>query len=139
LQHYLDVFSKANTKKLALNRDINLAINLLPGKKPLYRPIYPLSPRELVALKEFLKENLAKGFIQESKSPADTPILFALKKDNSLRLYVNYQGLNTITVKNRYSLPLIFKIIDQVQKACYFSKIDLKNTYYRLRIKVNNK
>jgi hypothetical protein len=62
----------------------------LPGKKPLYRPIYLLSPRKLVALKKFLKKNLAKGFIQESKSPADIPILFALKKDDSLRLYVNY-------------------------------------------------
>jgi hypothetical protein len=63
-----------------------------------------LSPRELVALKEFLEENLAKGFIQESKSPTGAPILFSLKKDGSLRLCVNYRGLNTITVKNRYSL-----------------------------------
>jgi hypothetical protein len=90
LQHYLNVFSKTNAEKLALNRDINLAIDLLPGKEPLYRPIYPLSPRELVALKEFLEKNLAKRFIQESKSPADAPILFASKKDGSLRLYVDY-------------------------------------------------
>jgi hypothetical protein len=74
--------------------------------------MYPLSPRELVALKEFLEENLAKGFIQESKSPASTLILFALKKNGSLRLYVNYRGLNTITVKNRYPLSLISEIID---------------------------
>jgi hypothetical protein len=90
LQYYLNVFSKANAKKLALNRDINLAIDLLPGKEPLYRLMYPLSPRELVALKEFLKENLAKGFIQEFKSPVNVLILFALKKDGSLRLYVDY-------------------------------------------------
>jgi hypothetical protein len=90
LQHYLDVFLKANAEKLALNCDIDLAIDLLPGKEPLYRPMYPLSLRELVALKEFLEKNLAKGFIQESKSPADTLILFALKKDGSLRLYINY-------------------------------------------------
>jgi hypothetical protein len=139
LQHYLNVFSKANAEKLAPNRDINLAIDLLPGKKPLYRPMYPLSPRELVALKEFLKENLAKGFIQESKSPAGALILFASKKDSSLRLCVNYRGLNAITVKNCYFLPLISKIIDRVQGACYFSKIDLKNAYYRLRIKVGDK
>jgi hypothetical protein len=139
LQHYLDVFSKANAEKLAPNRDIDLAIDLLPGKEPLYRPMYPLSPRELVALKEFLEENLAKGFIRESKSPAGAPILFASKKDGSLRLYVDYRGLNAITVKNRYLLPLISEIIDQVQEACYFSKIDLKNAYYRLRIKVDDK
>jgi hypothetical protein len=74
--------------------------------------MYPLLPRELVALKEFLEENLAKGFIQESKSSAGAPILFALKKDGSLRLCVDYRGLNAITVKNRYSLPLISKIIN---------------------------
>jgi hypothetical protein len=139
LQHYLNVFSKANAEKLALNRDIDLVIDLLPEKEPLYRPIYLLSPRELIALKEFLEENLAKRFIRESKSPAGAPILFALKKDSSLRLCVDYQGLNTITVKNCYLLPLISKIINRVQKACYFSKIDLKNAYYRLRIKVDDK
>jgi hypothetical protein len=90
LQHYFDVFSKANAEKLALNCDIDLAIDLLPGKKPLYGPMYPLSLRELVALKEFLKENLAKGFIREFKSPAGAPILFASKKDGSLRLCVDY-------------------------------------------------
>jgi hypothetical protein len=101
--------------------------------------MYPLSPRELVALKEFLEKNLAKRFIQESKSLTSAPILFALKKDGSLRLYVNYQGLNAITIKNRYPLLFISKIINQVQRACYFSKINLKNAYYRLRIKVDNK
>jgi hypothetical protein len=114
LQHYLNVFSKANAEKLALNRDIDLAIDLLLGKEPLYRLMYPLSPRELIALKKFLEENLAKGFIRESKSSAGAPILFALKKDSSLRLCVDYQGLNAITVKNRYPLPLISKIIDRV-------------------------
>jgi hypothetical protein len=138
LQHYLDVFSKANAEKLAPNRDIDLAIDLLPGKEPLYRPMYLLSPRELVALKEFLEENLAKGFIREFKSPAGAPILFALKKDGSLRLCVDYRGLNAVTVKNRYSLSLISEIIDRVQGAYYFSKIDLKDAYYRLRIKVGD-
>ena len=100
--------------------------------------MYPLSPRELVALKEFLEENLAKGFIRESKSPAGAPILFAPKKDGSLRLCVDYRGLNAVTVKNRYPLPLISEIIDRVQGAYYFSKIDLKDAYYRLRIKVGD-
>jgi hypothetical protein len=138
LQHYLDVFSKANAEKLAPNCDIDLAIDLLPGKEPSYGPMYPLSLRELVALKEFPEKNLAKRFIQESKSPAGAPILFAPKKDGSLRLCVDYQGLNAVTVKNRYSLPLISKIINRVQGAYYFSKIDLKDVYYRLRIKVGD-
>jgi hypothetical protein len=76
--------------------------------------MYPLLPRELIALKKFLEKNLAKGFIQESKSLAGTPILFALKKDGSLRLCVDYRGLNAVTVKNRYLLPFISEIIDRV-------------------------
>ena len=135
LAPYIDMFSETNAKKLAPNRDIDLAIELQPGKEPPYGPIYPLSPRELAALQSFLEENLAKGFIRESKSPAGAPILFAPKKDGSLRLCVDYRGLNAITVKNRYPLPLITEIMDRVQGAQYFSKIDLKDAYYRLRIK----
>ena len=84
LKCYIDVFSSNNAKKLALYCNINIAIELQLGKEPSYRPIYPLSPQELVVLKEFLKENLEKGFIWESKSPISTAILFAPKKDGSL-------------------------------------------------------
>ena len=94
-----------------------MAIKLLLGKEPLYRPIYPLSQTKLAALRDFLEENLAKGFIQESKSPVGTPILFAPKKDGSLQLCVDYRGLNTIIVKNRYPLPLVTEIIDRVTRA----------------------
>ena len=89
-------------------------------------------------MKDFLEENLAKGFIQESKSPVGAPILFVPKKDGSLRLYVDYRGLNLIIVKNRYPLPLITEIIDRVTGAKYFSKIDLKDVYYCLRIKAGD-
>ena len=135
LRNHLDIFSATNTKKLALYRDINIAIKLLPGKEPLYRLIYPLLQTKLAALHDFLEENLAKGFIRESKSPAGTPILFVPKKDGSLRLCVDYRGLNTITIKNYYLLPLVTEIIDRVTRAQYFSKIDLKDVYYRLQIK----
>ena len=94
-----------------------MAIKLLLGKEPLYGLIYPLSQTKLAALHDFLEENLAKGFIQESKSPVGTPILFAPKKDSSLRLYIDYRGLNTITVKNYYLLPLVTEIIDKVTRA----------------------
>ena len=127
-----------NAKRLAPHRDIDLAIELQPGKEPPYGPIYPLSPKELAALKEFLEENLAKGFIRESKSPAGAPILFVPKKDGGLRLCVDYRGLNSITIKNRYPLPLITEIMDQVTGANYFSKIDLKDAYYRIRIKAGD-
>jgi len=127
-----------NAKKLAPHRDIDLAIDLQPGKEPPYGPIYPLSQTELTALREFLEENLAKGFIRESKSPAAAPILFVPKKDGGLRLCVDYRGLNAITIKNRYPLPLISEIMDRVAGAQFFSKIDLKDAYYRIRIKLGD-
>ena len=86
-------------------------------------------------LRRYLQENLNKGFIRPSKSPAGAPILFVPKKDGSLRLYVDYRGLNKITVKNRYPLPLMGEILDRVNGATVFSKIDLKDAYYRIRIR----
>jgi hypothetical protein len=90
LKPYLDVFSIDNTKKLAPYRDVDLAINLRLGKEPPYSLLYPLSQTELAALREFLEEYLAKGFIRELKSLAGAPILFVPKKDSGLRLCVNY-------------------------------------------------
>ena len=84
LRHHLDVFLANNAKKLAPYRDIDLAIKLQLGKEPPYKPIYPLLQTKLAALQEFLEENLAKGFIQESKSPTSAPILFTPKKDGGL-------------------------------------------------------
>ena len=81
---------------------------------------------------------MAKGFIRESKSPIGILILFVLKKGGSLRLYINYRSLNSIIIKNRYPLLLITKIIDYIIRAKYFSKIDLKDVYYYLRIKAGD-
>ena len=81
---------------------------------------------------------MAKGFIRESKSPIGILILFVPKKDSSLKLYVDYRGLNSIIVKNHYPLPLITEIIDYIIRAKYFSKIDLKDVYYYLKIKVGD-
>ena len=116
--------------------NIDLAIELQPGKEPPYGPIYPLSPQELVTLKEWLEENLKKGFIWESKSPAGAPILFAPKKDGGLWMCIDYRGLNAITIKNCYPLPLITKIMDQVAGAQYFSKVDLKDAYHWILLKL---
>ena len=80
--------------------------------EPPYRPIYNLSEKELKVLREYLRDALAKGWIRESSSPAGVPILFAPKKDGELRLCVDYRGLNKITKKNRYPLPLIGEILD---------------------------
>jgi hypothetical protein len=93
-----------------------------------------LSAIELKALDEYLKENLAKGFIRQSSSPAGAPILFVKKSDGSLRLCVDYRGLNKITIKNRYSLTLIQGNLDRLQDAKFFSKIDLRGAYNLIRI-----
>jgi hypothetical protein len=130
LKRHIEVFLVDNAKKLAPHRDIDMAIELQPRKEPPYGPIYPLSPQELAALKEYLEENLEKGFIRESKSPASAPILFTPKKDGGLQLCVDYRGLNAITIKNWYPLPLITEIMDCVTRANYFSKIDLKDAYH---------
>jgi hypothetical protein len=88
----------------------------------------------LEVLKAYLEESLAKGFIRQSTSPAGAPILFVPKKDGTLRLCVDYRGLNAVTVKNRYPLPLIGEIMDRVNGATVFSKIDLKDAYHKIRI-----
>ncbi|KAG9814520.1 hypothetical protein KCU63_g19795, partial [Aureobasidium melanogenum] len=104
-------------------------------KQPTFGPIYALSEKELKTLREYLDENLARGFIRKSESPAGYPILFAPKKDGSLRLCVDYRKLNDITIKNRYPLPNIEELQDRLAKAKWFSKIDLKGAYNLIRMK----
>ena len=90
------------------------AINLEDGKQLPYGPIYSLGPVELETLKTYIKTHLKTGFIRPSKSPAGAPILFDKKPDGSLRLCVDYQGLNNLTIKNRYPLPLIGESLDRL-------------------------
>ena len=87
--------------------------------------MYNMSPAELKALDRYINDALAKGWIRESKSPAGAPILFVPKKSGELRLYVDYRGLNAITLKNRYPLPLINELLDRLNGSMIFSKIDL--------------
>jgi hypothetical protein len=135
LQQYEDVFAAENATALPPHRPgVDMAIPLQEGQQPPYGPLYPLSPAELEVLRGYLEENLKRGYIRHSKSPAGAPILFVPKKDGSLRLCVDYRGLNAITVKNRYPLPLISEIMDRVNGATVFSKIDLKEAYHKIRI-----
>jgi len=110
-------------------------IKLEPGKKPTFGPIYALSEKELQTLRQYLDENLKKGFIQKSESPAGYPILFVPKKDGGLRLCVDYRKLNDITVKNRYPLPNIKELQDRLQGAQWFTKLDLRGAYNLIRMK----
>ena len=86
-------------------------------------------------MKEYLDNLLKKKRIKPFKSPIGTPILFVPKKDSNLYLYVDYRGFNLVTIKNRYLLPFISEILDRIVKIQFFIKIDVKDTYYRIRIK----
>lgn len=94
-----------------------------------------VNPRPKPCMNEYLEENLSKGFIRHSKSPAGAPILYVKKKNGSLRLCVDYRGLNRITTKIRYLLPLIGNLLDQLHSAKRFTKIDLRGAYNLVRIR----
>ena len=97
---------------LPQHRPYDCGIDLQEGTQPPFGPIYNLSQNELATLREYLDENLAKNFIRHLKSPAGAPILFVKKEDGSLRMCVDYRGLNKIIVKNRYPLSLISGFFD---------------------------
>jgi hypothetical protein len=130
----MDVFSKKDADTLPPHRSFDHRIPLTEGKQPTFGPIYSLSQMEQEEVQKYLDENLAKGFITPSESPAASPILFVKKKDGSLRLCVDYQSLNAITIKNRYPLPLIGDLIDQLRGAEIYTKMDLRGAYNLLRI-----
>ena len=125
--------------KLPKNTGINKhAIELYNGKQPLYRPIYSLEPIELETLKTYIKTHLKTGFIWPSKSPAGASILFNKKPDSSLRLCINYQGLNNYTIKNQYPIPLIRETLDWLGRAKQFTQLNLTSAYHQIRIKEGN-
>ena len=132
---FSDVFEKAGADTLPEHRSYDIAIDLVPDAKVPWGPIYSLAEPELKALRTYLDENLEKGFIRPSKSPAGAPMLFVKKKDGSLRLCVDYRALNGITIKNRYPLPLIPELISKLRGATIFSKIDLRGAYNLVRIR----
>ena len=115
---FTDVFSPDLTSELSKNTGINNhAIELVEGQQPPYGPIYSLGLVELETLKAYIETNLANGFIRPSKSLAGAPILFERKLDGSFQLCVNYRGLNKLTIKNWYPLPLIGESLDRLGRA----------------------
>src|SRR5215469_2061728 len=136
---FANIFSKIKADKLPPHRPYDHSIELEPGSTVPFGPIYRLSETELQALRDFIEEFSAKGFIRPSKSPAGAPILFVKKKDGSLRLCVDYRGLNKITKKDRYPLPRIDKLLDRLRSAYVFSKLDLRSGYNLIRMKAGDK
>jgi hypothetical protein len=116
------------------DRDIEFGIELVPGTASISRRPYRMLPDELVELKKQLEELLKKGFIRPSKSEWGCPALF-VKKEDTLRMCVDYRPLNAITIKNKYPLPHIDVLFDQLAKAKVFSKIDLRSDYHQIKIR----
>ena len=120
---------------LTPHREIEFAIDVVPGTTPASITPYSMDPLELKELKLQLQELLEKGFIRPSVSPWGAPVLFVKKKDGTLRLCIDYRQLNKLTVKNKYPLPRIDDLFDQLKGASIFSKIDLRSGYHQLRMK----
>lgn len=131
---FLDVFSKTKADVLPEHRATDHKIELTDNAQPPMGPIFPLSEEEHTAARIYIAENLARGFIRPSKAPCGAPILFVKKKDGSLRLCVDYRGLNKITRKDRYPLPRIPDLIDRLRSAKTFTKMDLRGAYNLVRI-----
>jgi hypothetical protein len=109
-------------------------IELKPGTTPIYKTPYRMAIPELAELKEHIKKLLEKGFIRPSSSPWGAPVIFVPKKDGTQRLCVDYHALNEVTVKNKYPLPRIDDLFDQLCDASVFSKIDHRLGYHQLKI-----
>nr|GEY82476.1 putative reverse transcriptase domain-containing protein [Tanacetum cinerariifolium] len=114
---------------------VEFQIDLIPGAALVARAPYRLAPSEMKELSDQLKELSDKGFIRPNSSPWEAPVLFVKKKDGSFRMCIDYRELNKLTVKNRYPLPRIDDLFDQLQGSSVYSKIDLRSGYHQLRVR----
>ncbi|GKE08817.1 putative reverse transcriptase domain-containing protein [Tanacetum coccineum] len=134
VQDFPDVFPE-DLSGFPPTRQVEFQIDLIPGAAPVARAPYRLAPSKMKELSEKLKELSDKGFIRPSSSPWGAPVLFVKKKDGSFRMCIDYQELNKLTVKNRYPLPRINDLFDQLQGSSVYSKIDLRSGYHQLRVR----
>ncbi len=133
-QDLSEAFSKSRASQLPPHRSSDCAIDLLPGATPTRGRVFPLSQPESEAMKAYIDEELAKGFIRPSTSPASAGFFFVKKRDGGLRPCIDYRSLNEITVKFRYPLPLVPAALEQLRTAKYFTKLDLRSAYNLIRI-----
>ncbi|GKB35385.1 putative reverse transcriptase domain-containing protein [Tanacetum coccineum] len=133
VRDFVDVFPE-DLSGLPPQRQVEFRIDLVPGATPVAKSPYRLAPSKMQELSGQLQELQDKGFIRPSHSPWGAPVLFVKKKDGSFRMCIDYRELNKLTVKNRYPLPRIDDLFDQLQGSRYFSKIDLRSGYHQLRV-----
>ncbi|KAI3799955.1 hypothetical protein L1987_35261 [Smallanthus sonchifolius] len=133
VKEYPEVFPE-DLPGLPPPRQVEFRIDLVLGAAPVARSPYRLAPSEMQELLNQLQELLDKGFIRPSFSPWGAPVLFVKKKDGTFRMCIDYRELNKLTIKNRYPLPRIDDLFDQLQGSSFYSKIDLRSGYHQLRI-----
>jgi hypothetical protein len=134
VEEFMDVFLE-ELPGMPPERDVEFYIDLIPGTARIAKRPYCMAPTELAELKLQIAELHQKGYIRPSSSPWGGPVLFVTKKDGSMRMCIDYRSLNEVTIKNKYPLPRIDDLFDQLQGAKYLSKIDLRLGYHQLRIK----
>jgi hypothetical protein len=131
---FSDVFPE-DLPRLPPDRDVEFTIELEPGTAPISQCPYRMAPKKLAEIKKQLAELLEMGFICPSSSPWGYPTIFVKKKDDTLRMCVDYCPLNVVTIKNKYPLPCIDALFDQLVGAKVFSKIDLRLGYHQIKIR----
>jgi hypothetical protein len=118
--------------------EIEFVIELVPGAAPIFKRPNRMATNQLAELKEQLQELLDKGYIRPSASPWGAPVIFVPKKDGTKRMCVDYRSLNEVTIRNKYPLPRIDDLFDQLKGACIFLKIDLRSRYHQLKIRATD-
>lgn len=134
-QDFAKVFSKTEADKLPPHSPYDHKIPLVPDAVVPYGPMCSMSQLELKAFYDCIQENLAKGFFRRSESPAGAPVLFFNEKDGSLRMVVDYRGLNKVTIATSTVLPLILETLDRLNQAKYLTKLDMVGAYNLIRLK----
>ena len=132
---FTDIFQAAEIQSLPVRGLHNHTIDLELGQQPLFRKLYLMLSAELNTLKVYLNNAVKAGIIQKSISPAASPVMFVLKSDGSLYLVIDYRRLNDITIKNHYLLPLISDMLNCLQGAKRFTKLNCKDAYNCIHIK----
>ena len=136
---FMDLFRKKKADELPTHGPYNHTIPLIPRSKPPYEWVHRMLPVELKEARKYLQEHLKKGSIHHSQSEYGMLVVFTRKKDSSLQFCIDYWGLNKLTVKNRYSLPLIGELLDRISRAIVLSKFDIRNGYNQLRMAPSEK
>jgi hypothetical protein len=132
---FKEVFGKDMQSELPAHGPQDIAINLLPDTELPSAKLYPMSQDELQLLKEYIDEMLANGKIQVGSGSVGSPVFFVKEKTGKMRLVVDYRGLNAITIKDAYPIPLMTTLMEQIQGSTWFNKLDLKNGFNLIRVK----